>query len=183
MISCDPQGADKGIRNFWTKNWQKYVGRGSMLKFVIHWKHLLHFLFLNDANNSTSHLQWNRPRGNETDTKRRGQKECIKFNSIVSLEKDNLLASCHPPNVLCGIMIVTNQKNKACRIAFCNAHRYKYKIHVRCFCTFHIYMAHVWGVLGLSTCSRFRTTSPLTSTLGQNLVKMSAWKIQDRLDN
>lgn len=71
------------------------------------------------------------------------KKECIKFNSIVSLEKDNLLASCHPPNVLCGIMIVTNQKNKACIIAFCNAHRYKYKIHVRRFCTFHIYMAHV----------------------------------------
>lgn len=134
-----------------------HVGCGSMLKFVIHWKHLLHF-FLNDANNSASHPQWNSLWGNETDTKRRGQKECIKFNSIVSLEKDNLLASCHPPpNVLCGIMIVTNQKNKACIIASCNAHRYKYKIHVRCFCTLHIYMAHVWGALGLSTCSRFGT--------------------------
>lgn len=103
-------------------------------------KTFITFFLLNDANNSTSHPQWNRPQGNETDTKRRGQKECIKFNSIVSLEKDNLLASCHPPNVLCGIMSVTNQKNKACIIAFCNAHRYKYKIHVRCFCTLHIYM-------------------------------------------
>lgn len=74
-----------------------HVGCGSMLKFVIHWKHLLHFFFFNDANNSASHPQWNSPWGNETDTKRRGQKECNKFNSIVSLEKDNLLASCHPP--------------------------------------------------------------------------------------
>lgn len=121
-----------------------HVDCRSMLKFVIHWKHLLHFF--NDANNSESHPWWNSSWGNETDTKRRGQKECIKLNSIVSLEKDNLLASFHPPYVLCGIMVITNQKNKACIIVSSNAHRYKYKIHVRCSCTFHIYMAHFWEV-------------------------------------
>lgn len=50
-----------------------------------------------------------------------------------------------PPVVLSGIMVIKNQKNKACIIVSGNAHRskdttYKYKIHVRCSCTFHIYM-------------------------------------------
>lgn len=52
-----------------------------MLKFVIHWKHLLHFLMAQTVSwNSSSLSSW----GNETDTERQKQKKCLKLNSIMS---------------------------------------------------------------------------------------------------
>lgn len=69
-----------------------------------------------------------------------------------------------PPVVVSGILVIKNQKNKACIIGSGNAHRskdttYKYKIHVRCSCTFHIYGPFLRGVWGQSTCSRCGTVS------------------------
>lgn len=108
----------------------------------------------------------------ETQRDRDRKKMCIKHNSIVFVKKKKktwqsaLIVNFgifSPLLFYSGIMVITNQKNKACVIVSGKAHRskdttYKYKIHVRCSCTFHTYMVpFLRGVSGLFTCSHCGT--------------------------
>lgn len=110
--------------------------------------------------------EWNRHKGTGTE-----KKTCIKRSSIVSVKKKKEVnfGIFSPPVVHSGILVIQNQKNKACIIVSGNARVKGYHL-IQNPCTVFMYISYTYmvpflrGFYGLPTCSHWGTVSSVIYT-------------------